>query len=59
MFDTKKNELISITLGDLLEKAAREYPNNLALKYTDRDYIRTYSEFDRECDKVAKGLLKI
>jgi len=53
------NELISITVGKQLEKVAREYPNAQAIKYTDRDYTRTWKEFNEECDKAAKGLLAL
>ena len=53
------NELISITVGKQLEKVAYEYPNDEAIKYTDRDYTRTWKEFNDECDRIAKGFLAL
>lgn len=53
------NELLSITLGGQLEKVAMQYPNDVAVKYTDRDYTRTWSELDAECDRIAKGFLSL
>ncbi len=53
----EKFELLDITLGGMLEKVASEHPDSLALKYTDRDYCRTYKELNEEVDRVAKGML--
>lgn len=53
------NELIEITVGKLLENVAEQYPNDNAVKYIDRDYCRTWREFDDEVDKIAKGFLSI
>ena len=53
------NELISITLGKLLEDVAKKYPDNEAVKYTDRPYKRTWKQLNEECEKVAKGLLSM
>lgn len=53
------NELIEITVGKLLESVAEQYPNDNAVKYIDRDYCRTWREFDDEVDKIAKGFLSI
>lgn len=50
-------ELMSITVGDLLEQVANTYPDREAVKFTDRDYRRTWREFDQEVDRVAKGLM--
>jgi len=49
--------LLNITLGNILEETARKFPANLAVKYTETDYERTYKEFNRDVDEVAKGLL--
>ena len=40
-----KQELISITVGDLLEQVANRFPDKEAVKYTDRDYRRTWREY--------------
>ncbi len=53
------SELISITVGKQLEKAARLLPDGLAVKYNDRDYRRTWSEFDEEVDRVARGFMAL
>ncbi len=52
-------KLWSITVGDLLSKVAEEYPNDNAITYTDRDYKRTWKEFNEEVEKVAKNFLRI
>lgn len=53
------NELISITVGKQLEAVASRYPNDEAIKYTDRDYTRTWAQFNEECNRAAKGLLAL
>lgn len=50
-------KMINCTIGEMLDSAARIYPNREAVKYNDRPYRRTWSEFRDECDGVAKGLL--
>ncbi|MEG1996301.1 MAG: AMP-binding protein [Oscillospiraceae bacterium] len=52
-------KLMEITLGDLLEQVANKYPSSRAIKYIDRDYVRTWKEFDQEVDAVAKGFINI
>ena len=52
------NDFLEITVGKMLEKMAITLPNHLAVKYTDRDYERTYREFNTEVDVIAKGFLK-
>lgn len=51
--------LIEITVGGLLEKAASEHASELAVKYIDRDYQRSWSEFNSEVEKIAKGFIAI
>ena len=50
-------QLWSITIGDLLDKMADDYPNQDAVLYTDRPFRKTYSEFRDLCNTVAKGFL--
>ncbi|MDD4570864.1 MAG: AMP-binding protein [Clostridia bacterium] len=50
-------QLWSITIGDLLDKMADDYPKHDAVLYTDRPFRKTYSEFRDLCNKVAKGFL--
>ncbi len=52
-------KLWSITVGDLLSKVAEEYPNDNAITYTDRDYKRTWKDFNEEVERVAKNFLRI
>lgn len=52
-------KLIYITLHNLIENVAREYPDKMAFKFPEASYERTYKEFSEECDRIAKGLLKI
>ena len=47
------------TLGELLEKRAKEYPDVDALVYVDRDYRLTWKEFNDSVDTIAKGLMAL
>ena len=53
------SELIDVTVGGMLERMAEMYPNHQCVKYIEREYDMTYSEFNAEVDRVAKGLLGI
>ncbi|WP_368233889.1 AMP-binding protein [Anaerotruncus rubiinfantis] len=53
------NELMSITVGDLLEQVADRYPDDQAVKYTDRPFDMTWREFDDEVNRIAKGFLAL
>ncbi|MCL2773692.1 MAG: AMP-binding protein [Oscillospiraceae bacterium] len=57
LFDT--TELIEITFGNLLNLLEEKYPDNLCIKYCDRDYTRTFAQFNREVEKIAKGFLSL
>lgn len=52
-------EMINKTLGDVIRGLAHDYPERQAVKFTTRDYERTWREFDEETDKVAKGLMAL
>lgn len=52
-------KLIEITVGDMLELTASKYPDSQAFKYIDRDYYRTWSDFNKEVDIIAKGFIAI
>lgn len=52
-------ELINITVGGLIERNAKEYPDKLCLKFPITGYERTWKEFDEETTKIAKGFLKM
>ena len=57
MFNT--TGLIEITFGNLLNMLEEKYPDGLCVKYCDRDYTRTFAEFNREVEKAAKGFLAL
>lgn len=48
---------MKITIGDLLDRIAEQYPDHDAVLYTDRPFRKTYSEFRDLCNVVAKGLM--
>ncbi len=52
-------ELIKITVGGLIEKNAKEYPDKLCVKFPMTGYERTWKEFDEETARIAKGFLKM
>ncbi|MFT3952203.1 MAG: AMP-binding protein [Oscillospiraceae bacterium] len=51
--------LMEITIGDLLARMAAQYPDDNFVKYTDRDYCRTWKEFNEEAEEVARGFLNL
>ena len=55
--DKSNEQLMNITVGDMLNNIAKKYPTKLAVKYIEVNYSRTYYEFNKEVDKFAKGLL--
>ena len=51
-------EFINMTIGEWMDKQAREYPDQPAVIYThDFEYKRTYKEFNDEAHKIAKAFL--
>ena len=38
------DDMMNITVSKLLEQVARQYPEDEAVKFTDRDYRRTWKE---------------
>ena len=44
----REDQLIEMTLGDLLDRVATIYPDVEALVYHDRPYRKTYKEFNEE-----------
>lgn len=51
------NELMKITIGDLLDQMAQNYPDHDAILYTDRPFRKTYLQFRDLCNTVAKGFM--
>ena len=54
---TKMQKLLNLTVGDMLEATAEKYPTAQAVKYMEMPYDKTYYSFNREVDRVAKGLM--
>lgn len=51
--------LRELTLGQLLDEAIAEHPDNEAIVYVDRNYRESYREFGEVVDKLAKGLMSL
>jgi fatty-acyl-CoA synthase len=47
------------TLGHLIERISKEFPDNEALVYPDQNIRLTYKQFNEEVDRVAKSLLAL
>lgn len=52
-------QLIESTLGELLEKWARETPDHEFIVYPDRNLRFSYAQFNTRVDQLAKGLMSI
>jgi len=50
-------ELMKVTIGDLLDDIAEKYPDHEAVIYTDRPFRKTYSQLRDLCNEVAKGFM--
>lgn len=50
---------ISRTVGSILKEVAQKHPDAPAITYTTMPYRRTWSEFDAETDRIAKGLMAL
>ncbi len=55
----KKDELISETFPQVLDRMVEEFPDQYAFKYTTLDYTRTYSEFRDDVDNFARALVSM
>lgn len=51
--------LLELTLGSLLEKQAKSYPNQEAVVYPEHNFRVTYQEFNQQVDEAAKAFLSI
>jgi Acyl-CoA synthetases (AMP-forming)/AMP-acid ligases II len=52
-----KPALREITLGQMLDEAIMQHPDNEAVVYVDRNFRMTYREFGELVDNLAKGLM--
>ncbi|MCI1778611.1 MAG: AMP-binding protein [Bacteroidales bacterium] len=55
----KEKPLFDLTIGEWLEKWARETPDKEAVVYSDRNLRFTYSQLNERVDALAKGFLSI
>ena len=55
----KKDELISLTFPQVLDRMVEEFPDQYCFKYTTLDYTRTYSEFRDDVDRFARALMSL
>lgn len=55
----KKDELISLTFPQVLERMVAEFPDQYAFRYTTLDYTRTYREFSEDVDRFARALISL
>lgn len=53
------DEMINITLGELLARVAEKFPGQPAVRYITQDYSRSYAQLLQDVDTVARGLLAI
>lgn len=51
--------LDSCTIGQVLHETSKKYPNHDAVIFRNPDWRRSWSEFDREVDQVARALLAL
>ena len=53
----KKDELIDLTFGGVLDRLVEEFPDQYAFKYTTLDYTRTYAEFLEDVNRLSRSLI--
>lgn len=53
------DSFIEKTIGKVMDDLAATHPDHLAVKYTDRPYMRTWRQFNEECDRIARGFLSL
>ena len=55
----KKYDVLDLTFSEVLDQMVESYPDQIAVKYTTLDYVRTYSQFRQDVDKVAAALISL
>jgi len=55
----RKDELVSLTFSEVLDRMVKEFPDQYAFKYTTLDYSRTYSQFRDDVDDFARALVSL
>ena len=49
-----QQKFLEKTLGQQIADMAAKYPDDNMIDYTDRDYSRTWKEFNDECETIAR-----
>ena len=52
-------EFIENTLGGVLDDLSKNNPNGWAVRYTDRNYFRTWKKLNDEADLIARGMMSL
>ncbi len=55
----QKETQLDETFPDVLDRICEEFPTQLAFKYIEQDYTRTYVEFRQDVDTFASALIKM
>ncbi len=58
-FEGSNTKLIAKTIGDLFEEMSQQVPNNDCVVSVHQGIRMTYKEFNKEVDRVAKGLMAL
>ena len=58
-FIWEKDTLIDLTFPQVLDKLVKEFPDQIAFKYTTLEYTRTYLEFREDVDRFARALIAL
>ena len=53
------DQMLHCTIGELLTRQAREYPDTEAVVYPHEGIRWTYAEFDALCDRLARGFMAL
>ncbi|MBQ7600334.1 MAG: AMP-binding protein [Clostridia bacterium] len=54
-----KEQLIDLTMPQVLDRMVEEFPDRYAFRYTTCDYTRTWSEFRDDVDLFARSLISL
>ncbi len=55
----QKNMLIDLTFPQVLDRVCEAFPDQLAFRYTELDYTRTYAQFRDDVDRFARALISL
>jgi len=50
---------LKTTIGDLLDRQASQFGDSDALVHLEHNVRYTYSQFRNECDRIARGLIRL